>query len=131
MQHVTRLSTLLQEYITNICSCGEITVTVIVTSCNDKEGVYNILINGIIKTDAALSWIINMEGLTEGLDRGTEGLDLGIAVLYLQEQTNILESKCDEQMTSTQSEIFAAVAIILIIIERMILTLLRLICPIR
>ena len=112
-----RLSTLLQEYITSFCSCGDITVIVIVTSCNDKEAVYSIHIIGIMAADAAVSLITNMEGLKEGLD-------IGIAVLYLQEKTNRLESNCDDQMTSTQSEIFAAVAIILIIIAMMILTLL-------
>ena len=120
---MTRLSTLLQEYITNISSCGEITVTVIVTSCNDKEAVYSIHLNGIMAADAALSLITNMEGLTEGLD-------LGIAVLYLQEQTNRLESNCDDQNKSTQSEIWVVIAAT-IIIAIMILTLLLILLCLR
>ena len=111
---MTRLSALLQEYITSICNCSDITVTVIVTSCSDKEAVYMVHIIGIMAVDAALSLITNMEGLTEGLD-------LGIAVLYLQEQTNRLESNGDDQKKSIQSEIWVVIAAI-IIIAMMILT---------
>ena len=113
---MTRLSTLLQEYITSISNCSDITVTVIVISCSDKEAVYRVHINGIMAVDAALSLITNIESLTEGLD-------LGIAVLYLQEQTDRLESNCDDQKKSNQSEIWVVIAAT-IIIAIMILTLL-------
>ena len=60
---VMKLSTLLQEHITSICSCGDITVTVTVTCCTDNRAVYNIQITGAMTTKAALSLITSMVSL--------------------------------------------------------------------
>ena len=116
-QHSLNLSTLLQEYITNTCSCGHITVTVIVTSCTDNRAVYTIQLNGVMATEAALLLITDMDGLIE------EGLDLGIAVLYLEEHDNSLESNCEDHKTplgllaviATLSTIIAMLLILLLI----------------
>ena len=68
---------LLQEYITNICSCAHITVNVTVTSCTDQTVMYSVRLTGTMATKAALSLITNMQNLTEGLN-------LGIVTLFLQ-----------------------------------------------
>ena len=81
LQHPSELSILLQEHVTNICSCGNITVTVTVTNCTDQTTMYTIRLTGVMATEAALLLITNIQNLTEGLD-------LGIVTLFLQEQTN-------------------------------------------
>ena len=75
--------------------CGDITVTVTTTSCTGQTALYSVQLTGVMASDAALSLITKMESLTEGLD-------LTIATLYLEEQTNC----SDDQNKATQTEIF-------------------------
>ena len=98
LKHPLQLSTLLQEYITNICSCGNITVTITVTSCTDQTVMYSIWLTGVMATEAALLMITNIQNLIEGLD-------LGIVTLFLQEDGTHLESNCDDQQITVQSDI--------------------------
>lgn len=113
IQHTTKLSALLQEYITSICSCGDITVTVIVTNCTDKSAKYKIQLIGVMASDAVLSLITDMEGLTEGLD-------LGIAVIFLKEHNNSLESNCDDKKEAVQTETVAVIVTLSVIIAIML-----------
>ena len=101
MQHGIKLSSLLEEYITGICNCGDITVDVSVRSCSNNRAVYSIQLNGIMATEAALLLVTNT----------TEGLDLGFAVLFLKEQSNSLESQCGEQ---NDSDVFSVIIIVII-----------------
>ena len=111
LQHRIKLSSLLEQYITNICNCDDITVTTNVTRCtDDSESVkYNIQLIGIMATEASLLLVTNMQNLTEGLD-------LGIVVLFLQEQGNSLESHCNVQSNAFPSGIFGIIAVLTVII---------------
>ena len=99
LQHPLELSTLLQEKIITICSCGDIIVNVTVTSCTDQTAIYMIRLSGAMATEAALLLFTNIQNLTEGLD-------LGIVTLFLQEQTNNSEL---DQNESIQSETLAII----------------------
>ena len=68
LQHSLQLSTLLQEYITNICSCGHITVNVTVTSCTGQTVMYSVQLTGAMATKVALLLITIIQQL---LDRRT------------------------------------------------------------
>ena len=56
-----QLSTLLHEHVTNICSRGDITVTVTTTSCTDQTAVYNVQLTGVMATEAALLLITSLK----------------------------------------------------------------------
>ena len=60
-------------------------------------------------TEAALLLVTNMQNLTEGLD-------LGIVVLFLQEQGNSLELHCSDQSNAFPSGIFGVIAVLTVII---------------
>ena len=79
------------------------------TSCSDKKALYSIQVTGVMATEAALLVITNIQN-------STKGLDLGIVVLFLQEQGNNLESHCDDQNEAFPSEIFGVISILIIII---------------
>ena len=109
LQHGLKLSSLLEAYITNLCNCGDIAVIINVTSCSDKTALYSIQLTGVMATEAAFLVITNIQNLTEGLD-------LGIAVLFLQEQRNTFESHCDDQNEFFPlAETFSVIAILIII----------------
>lgn len=108
LQHGLKLSSLLEEYITNLCNCGDIAVIINVTSCSDKTALYSIQLTGVMATEAAFLVITNIQNLTEGLD-------LGIVVLSLQEQKNTLELHCDDQNESLLlAKAFSVTAIVII-----------------
>ena len=65
-------------------------------------------------TEAALLLVTNMQNLTEGLD-------LGIVVLFLQEQDNSLESHCNDQSNASPSGIFGIIAVLTVIITIMVI----------
>ena len=113
LQHGMKLSPLLEQHITNICNCGDITVTIDVTSCTDNSVAYNINFTGVMATDAALLLVTSMQNLTEGLD-------LGIVVLFLQEQGNNLESFCN-QSNDFPSEIFGVIGVLTAIMTIMLI----------
>ena len=117
LQHPLQLSTLLQEYITNICSCGDITVTVTVTSCTNQTVMYSVWLTGVMATEAALLMITNIQNLIEGLD-------LGIVTLFLQEDGTHLESNCDDQQIAVQSDMSTVIIILSVIIAMLLLILL-------
>ena len=75
---------------------------------------YNIQLTGVMATEAALLVITNIQNLTEGLD-------LGIVVLFLQEQGNTLETRCNDHNEAFPSEILSVIAILVIIITIMVL----------
>ena len=116
LQHRIKLSSLLEQYIINICNCGDITVTTNVTRCtDDSESVeYNIQLTGVMATEATLLLVTNMQNLTEGLD-------LGIVVLFLQEQGNNLESHCIDQSNAFPSGVFAVITVLTVIIMIMLI----------
>ena len=109
LQHFMKLSTLIQQHITSICSCGDITVTVTVTNCTNKISVYDIQLTGITATEAALSLIMDMESLSDGLD-------LGIVVLFLQQQGSFLQPNCNDQNKDISSEIMAVIGTLSVIV---------------
>ena len=109
LQHFMKLSTLIQQHITNICSCSDITVTVTVINCTDKISVYNIQLTGITATEAALSLIMDMEKLSDGLD-------LGIVVLFLQQQGSFLQPNCNDQNKDISSEIMAVIGTLSVLV---------------
>ena len=104
-----KLSILIQQHIINICSCGDITVTVTVINCTDKISVYNIQLTGITATEAALSLIMDIESLSDGLD-------LGIVVLFLQQQGSFLQPNCNDQNKDISSEIMAVIGTLSVIV---------------
>ena len=114
LQHRMKLSSLLEQYITNICNCGDIIVTTDVTSCIDNRAVYNIQLTGVMATDAALLLVTSMQNLTEGLD-------LGIVILFLQEQGNSLESHCNDQSKEFPLGILGNIAVLTVIITIMMI----------
>ena len=109
LQHFMKLSTLIQQHITSICSCTDITVTVTVINCTDKISVYNIQLTGITATEAALSLIMDMESLSDGLD-------LGIVVLVLQQQGSFSQSN-----KNISSEIMAVIDTLSVIVAMVML----------
>ena len=112
-----KLSSLLEEYITRICNCGDITVDVSVTSCSDNTAVYSIQLNGVMATEAVLLLVTNMQNLTEGLD-------VGIVVLFLQEQDNSSpDLHCDDQNKTFSSKLGIIVALTVIIVIMLIFVL--------
>ena len=120
-----KLSTLLQQHITSICSCDDFTVTITVTSCTDNRAAYNIQLTGITATKAALSLIMNMESLTGGLD-------LDIVVLYLQQQGSSSQPNCNNQNKDTSSKLLAVIgtlsAVVAVILVLAIFLLIFVIC---
>ena len=120
LQHPSELSTLLQEHVTNICSCGYITVTVTVTSCTDQTAMYSVQLTGVMATETALLLITNIQNLTEGLD-------LDIVTLFLQEDGTSSESNCDDQKITVQSEIYIIIITLSVIIIVLLLLILLLI----
>ena len=112
-----KLSTLLQQHITSVCTCGDISVTVMVTSCVENTAMYNIKLTGITATEAALSLIMNMEGLKEGLD-------LGIVVLFLEEQGNFSQlpiANCNDQNKDISPEISAVIGSLSVILAMILI----------
>ena len=114
-----KLSTLLQQHITSVCTCGSIYVTVMVTSCVENTAMYNIELTGITATEAALSLIMNMEGLKEGLD-------LGIVVLFLdlEEQGNFSQLpivNCNDQNKDISPEISAVIGTLSVILAMILI----------
>ena len=93
LQHPLQISTLLQEHIISTCSCGNIIVAVTEASCTDQTVIYRIKLIGVMATEAALLLFANIQNLTEGLD-------LGIVTLFLQEQTNNSELDQNEPIQS-------------------------------
>ena len=77
---------------------------------------YSVQLTGVMATEAALLLITNIQNLTEGLD-------LGIATLFLQEDGTSSESNCDDQKITVQSEI----SIIIVTLSVIIIVLLLLI----
>ena len=71
--------------------------------------VYNVQLTGIMVTEAALSLITNIQSLTEGLD-------LGIVVLYLQVPENILGSNCNEQNKTFPSSLVGIITVLIVLI---------------
>ena len=115
-----QLSTLLQEYITNTCSCGDITVTVTVKSCTDQTAMYSVQLTGVMATEAASLLITNMQNLTEGLELGT-------VTLFFQKDGTSSESNCDDQMMAVQSEMSTVIIILSVLIIVMLLFIILLI----
>ena len=111
------LSTLLQEHITSICSCGDITVTVTTTSCTGQTAMYSVQLTGVMATEAALLLFTNMQNLTEGLN-------LGIVTLFSQEDDTNSESNRDDKKISVQPEILAAFVTLSVFIATLLLLLL-------
>ena len=112
-----KLSTLLQQHITSICTCGGINVTVMVTSCVENMAIYNIELTGITATEAALSLITNMESLKEGLD-------LGIVILFLERQVNFSQlpiANCNDQNKDISPEILAVISTLSVVIAMVLL----------
>ena len=68
-------------------------------------------------TEAALLLIINIQNLTEGLD-------LGIVTLFLQEDGTSSESNCDDQKMAVQSEMSTAIITLSVITIIMLLFIL-------
>ena len=66
-------------------------------------------------TDAALSLVISMQNLTEGLE-------LGIVVLFLQEQDkNYLGSHCNDESDNIPPEIFGVISVLTVIITMLLI----------
>ena len=118
MQHAVELSALLQEYITSICSCGHITVNVTITSGTDPTAMYSVQFTGVMATEAVLSLITKMEGLTEGLY-------LTIVTLYLEEQTNCSNDQHKADQTGVLSYIATLSTIIVVVILMMVVLIMR------
>ena len=114
LQHGIKLSSLLEQHITNICNCGDIIITTDVTSCTDNSVVYNIYLTGIMATDAALLLVTSMQNLTEGLD-------VGIVVLFLQKQGKNFESHCNDENDDIPSEIFGVIGVLTAIITMLLI----------
>ena len=116
LQHPLQLSTLLQDYITTICSCNDITVVVIVTSCTDKTAMYNVWLTGVMATEAALVLITSIQNMTEGLN-------LGIVTLFLQEDGTCSELNCDNQKIAVQPEMSPVITTLSVITAMLLLIL--------
>ena len=108
LQHGLKLSSLLEEYITNLCNCGDIAVIINVTSCSNNTAQYSIQLTGVMATEAAFLMITNIQNLTEGLD-------LGIVILFLQKQGSTFESHYDNHNESFPLETFSVIVILIII----------------
>ena len=117
LQHPLELSTLLQEHIISICRCGDIIVNITVMSCADQTAMYSIRLIGVMATEAVLSLITNMQSLTEGLD-------LGIVTLFLQEDGTSSELNYDGQQMAVQPETPTVIIILSVIIAMLLLILL-------
>ena len=112
-----KLSTLLQQHITSICTCRGINVTVMVTGCVENTAMYNIELTGIAATEAALSLITNMESLKEGLD-------LGIVILFLEKQGNFSQlpiANCNDQNKDILPEMLAVISTLSVVIAVVLL----------
>ena len=107
-----KLSTLLQQHITSICTCGGINVTVMVTSCVENMAIYKIELTGITATEAALSLIKNMESLKEGLD-------LGIAILFLEWQGSFSQlpiADCNDQNKDISPAVIGTLSVVIAVV---------------
>ena len=130
LQHPIKLSTLLQDYVTGLCSCGDLNVSISVTSCTDSRAVYSIQLTGIMATEGALWLITKVENLTDGLN-------LTMVVLHLQEQLSSLESNCtdadDDQVHSHIVGVVTALSVMIILLVILLLVLVfflnSVICP--
>lgn len=91
-------------------------VTINVKNCTYKTAVYGIQLTGDMATEAVNSLVTHIRGLTKGLD-------LGVVVLFLHEQTNNLETDNDDQRNDTQSEIWAVIGVLSVIIVIMLVIL--------
>ena len=116
LQHPIQLSTFLQDYITTICSCSDITVVVTATSCIDKTAMYSVMLTGVMATEAALVLITSIQNMTEGLD-------LGIVTLFLQEDGTCSELNCDDQKIAVQPEMSPVITTLSVIIAMLLLIL--------
>ena len=75
---------------------------------------YSVWLSGALATDAALLLISSIQNITEGLD-------LGIVTLLLQEDGTYSESNCDDQETA---EMLTIIIILSIVIAMLLLILL-------
>ena len=118
LQHPIKLSTLLQDYVISICKCGELNVTINVSSCTDSRAVYSIQLTGIMATEGALSLITKVENLTDGLN---------LTMVVLQLQPNSLESNCtdarDDQAHSHILDVMITLSVIIILLVILLLML--------
>ena len=80
---------------------------------------YSVQLTGVMATEAALLLITNIQNLTEGLD-------LGIVTLFLQEDDSSLESSCKDEKITFQSEISITIIILSVIIIVLVLLILLL-----
>ena len=78
---------------------------------------YSVRLIGIMATEAVLSLISNMQNLTEGLD-------LGIVTLFLQEDGTSSELNSDGQQIAVQQEMSTVIVILSVIIAMLLLILL-------
>ena len=81
---------------------------------------YSVRLTGVMVAEAALLLITSVQNLTEGLD-------LGIVTLFLQEDGTSSESNCDNQKMAVQSEISTAIITLSVIIVVLLLFILLLI----
>ena len=112
-QKLLQLSSLLQDYISDICSCGDITVTITVRRCTDQTAMYSVQLTGVMATEAALLLITKMQDFTEGLD-------LGIAVLFLKEQIHHSKSNQNNAIESASLIIIITSNVIIAIISSLL-----------
>ena len=112
-QKLLQLSTLLQDYISDICSCGDISVAITVRSCTDQTAMYSVKLTGVMATEAALLLITKMQDLTEGLD-------LGIVVLFLKEQIHQSKSNQNNTIESASLTIIITSNVIIAIIASLL-----------
>ena len=71
--------------------------------------VYNVQLTGIMVTEAALSLITNIQSLTEGLD-------LGVVVLYLQVPEYTSGLHCNEQKKTCPSSLVGIITVLMVLI---------------
>ena len=75
---------------------------------------YSVQLTGVMATEAALLLITTIQSLTEGLD-------LGIVTLFLQEDGTCLESNCDGKQIAVQPETLPVIIILSVTIAILLL----------
>ena len=77
---------------------------------------YSVMLTGVMAAEAALVLITSIQNMTEGLD-------LGIITLFLQEDGTCSELNCDDQKIAVQPEMSPVITTLSVIIAMLLLIL--------